>query len=202
MAGMTDIVASRREAVMAIGINRPQKRNALTQEMYALMAAHLSEAEGDDSIRAVIFHGQPDVFTAGNDLEDFAQRPPHDGDTPVFRFLSAVSKATKPLVAAVTGPAVGIGTTLLLHCDLVYAGENTRFAMPFTQLGLVPEFASSYLLPLVAGYQRAAELLLLGEPFDARKAQEAGFVTRIVPDAEAIPTAWPRRWPPKASTSA
>ncbi|HEY2627617.1 MAG TPA: enoyl-CoA hydratase-related protein, partial [Usitatibacter sp.] len=158
--------------------------------MYAAMTALIGEAEGDDSIRAVIFHGTPEVFTAGNDLEDFAQRPPEGQDTPVFRFLHAVSAAQKPLVAAVTGPAVGIGTTLLLHCDLVYAGDNARFAMPFTQLGLVPEFASSYLLPLVAGYQRAAELLLLGEPFDAKKAYEAGFVTRIVPAAEALDTAW------------
>jgi enoyl-CoA hydratase/carnithine racemase len=187
---MTDIVSTRREAVLGIGINRPQKRNALTQDMYAAMTALIAEAEGDDSIRAVIFHGSPEVFTAGNDLEDFAQRPPGGQDTPVFRFLHAVSAAQKPLLAAVNGPAVGIGTTLLLHCDLVYAGDNARFAMPFTQLGLVPEFASSYLLPLVAGYQRAAELLLLGEPFDAKKAYECGFVTRIVPAAEAIDTAW------------
>lgn len=187
---MTEIVATRRDAVLAIGINRPQKRNALSQDMYATMAAHLAEAEGDDSIRAVIFHGLPEAFTSGNDLEDFAQRPPQGNDTPVFRFLTAVSSARKPLVAAVTGPAIGIGTTLLLHCDLVYAGDNARFAMPFTQLGLVPEFASSYLLPLVAGYQRAAELLLLGEPFDAKKAHEAGFVTRVVPAAEVLDTAW------------
>ena len=187
---MNDIVATRRQAVMAIGINRPQKRNALSQAMYDAMTRHLAEAEGDDSIRAVIFHGVPEAFTSGNDLEDFAERPPQGEDTPVFRFLMAVSTAAKPLVAAVTGPAVGIGTTLLLHCDLVYAGDNARFALPFTQLGLVPEFASSYLLPLVAGYQRAAELLLLGEPFDAQKAYEAGFVTRVVPAAEALDTAW------------
>jgi enoyl-CoA hydratase/carnithine racemase len=158
--------------------------------MYAAMTAHVAEAERDESIRAVIFHGLPEAFTAGNDLEDFAQRPPQGQETPVFRFLHTVSAAEKPLVAAVTGPAVGIGTTLLLHCDLVYAGDNARFSMPFVHLGLVPEFASSYLLPLVAGYQRAAELLLLGEPFDAQKAYEAGFVTRVVPAAEALDTAW------------
>src|SRR5690606_37446857 len=108
------------------------------------------------AVRVVLFHGQPEAFTAGNDLEDFLARPPAGEDTPVFRFLRATTAMTKPLVAAVNGPAVGIGTTLLLHCDLVYAGDNARFALPFTGLGLVPEFASSYLLPLVAGYQRAA----------------------------------------------
>jgi len=187
---MTDIVATRRDAVMAIGIDRPQKRNALTQAMYAAMTEHLAQAERDEGVRAVLFHGSPEVFTAGNDLEDFAERPPHREETPVFHFLRAVAAAQKPLVAAVTGPAVGIGTTLLLHCDLVYAADNARFALPFTQLGLVPEFASSYLLPQLAGYQRAAELLLLGETFDAKKAYETGFVTRVVPAAEVFDTAW------------
>lgn len=187
---MSDIVPTRRDAVLAIGIHRPQKRNALTQDMYAAMTTLIAEAEADESIRAVIFHGTPDAFTAGNDLEDFAQRPPGGEDTPVFRFLHAVIAAQKPLVAAVNGPAVGIGTTLLLHCDLVYAADNARFSMPFTHLGLVPEFASSYLLPLVAGYQRAAEMLLLGEPFDAKKAYEAGFITRVLPAAEVLDTAW------------
>ncbi|HLX22659.1 MAG TPA: enoyl-CoA hydratase [Usitatibacter sp.] len=187
---MTDIVATRRDAVLGIGINRPQKRNALTQAMYAAMTEHLAQAERDESVRAVLFHGLADVFTAGNDLEDFAERPPHREETPVFHFLHAVAAAQKPLVAAVTGPAVGIGTTLLFHCDLVYAADNARFALPFVQLGLVPEFASSYLLPLLAGYQRAAELLLLGETFDAKKAYETGFVTRVVPAAEAIDTGW------------
>jgi enoyl-CoA hydratase/carnithine racemase len=187
---MTDIVATRRDAVLGIGINRPQKRNALTQAMYSAMTEHLAGAERDESIRAVLFHGLPDVFTAGNDLEDFADRPPDRVETPVFHFLQAVAAAQKPLVASVTGPAVGIGTTLLFHCDLVYAADNARFALPFTQLGLVPEFASSYLLPLLAGYQRAAELLLLGDPFDAKKACETGFVTRVVPAAETIDTGW------------
>jgi len=187
---MTDILMTRRDAVMGIGINRPAKRNALTQAMYAAMTAHVEEAERDESIHAVVFHGTPEAFTAGNDLEDFAQTPPGDEERPVFRFLRTVSTAQKPLVAAVTGNAVGIGTTLLLHCDLVYAADNARFALPFTRLGLVPEFASSYLLPRIAGYQRAAELLLLGEPFDAKKAQEAGFVTRVLPAAEVLDVAW------------
>ena len=187
---MSDISTSRRGAVLAIAFNRPLKRNALTAEMYGAMAAALTAAESDDSVRVVLFHGSPQAFTAGNDIEDFVQRPPLGEDAPVFRFLTAVAACTRPLVAAVNGPAVGLGTTLLLHCDLVYAGDDARFSMPFTQLGVVPEFASSYLLPLVAGYQRAAELLLLGEPFDANTALAAGFVTRVVPAAQALETAW------------
>ncbi|MGZ5032198.1 MAG: enoyl-CoA hydratase [Usitatibacter sp.] len=185
-----DILTSRRGAVMAIEFNRPARKNALTAAMYQSMAQALRAAEADDSVRVVLFHGQPDVFTSGNDIDDFIQRPPTGEDSPVFRFLEAVCDAAKPLVAAVNGPAVGLGTTLLFHCELVYAGDNARFILPFTSLGLVPEFGSSYLLPLIAGYQRAAELLLLGEPFDARKAYEAGFVTAVVPAAETLDTAW------------
>ena len=187
---MSDIAVTRRGAVLAIGFDRPAKKNALPAALYGAMTAALGEAQADDAVRVVLFHGSDTAFTAGNDLEDFAQRPPHDESAPVFRFLLAVANATRPLVAAVNGPAVGLGTTLLLHCDLVYAGEDARFSMPFTQLGVVPEFGSTYLLPLIAGYQRAAELLLLGEPFDAQRAYEAGFVTRIVPAAQALPTAW------------
>jgi len=185
-----DIVVERRGAIEALGFHRPARRNAITRDMYAALAERITAAEADESVRVILFHGLPDVFTSGNDIEDFMQHAPTGLDAPVFRFLTAVSEAKKPLVAAVTGPAVGIGTTLLLHCEMVFAGDNARFAMPFTQLGLVPEFASSYLLPLVAGYQRAAELLLLGETFDAAKAYEAGFVTRVVPAAEALEAAW------------
>jgi enoyl-CoA hydratase/carnithine racemase len=181
-----DILTHRHDGVMAIEFNRPQKKNALTSDMYVLLAEALREAERDDAIRAVLVHGKPEVFTAGNDLEDFMKRPPQGTDTPVFHFLEAASRATKPLVAAVNGAAVGIGTTLLLHCDLVYAGDDARFSLPFTHLGLVPEFASSYLLPMIAGYHRAAELLLLGEPFDAPAAYAAGFVTRVVPAARTL----------------
>jgi enoyl-CoA hydratase/carnithine racemase len=184
-----DILTARRGAIMTVMFNRPQRRNALTAQMYALLTGALSEADADESVRVVLFHGSPEVFTAGNDLEDFIQRPPVGDDAPVFRFLQAVSTAAKPLVAAVNGPAVGLGTTLLLHCDLVYAGDNARFHLPFINLGLVPEFASSYLLPLIAGYQRAAEMLLLGEPFSPEKAYEAGFVTRVVPAAETLEVA-------------
>ena len=184
-----DILTSREGAVTTIEFNRPQRRNALTAEMYAALADALGAAEADDGVRVVLFRGQPDVFTAGNDLEDFIQRPPTGPDTPVFRFLRAVAHARKPLVAAVNGPAIGLGTTLLFHCELVYAGDNARFQMPFTSLGVVPEFASSYLLPLIAGYQRAAELLLLGEPFDADKAFAAGFVTRVLPAGDTFAVA-------------
>ena len=184
-----DIVASREAGVQRIAFNRPARRNAITAAMYDLLSAALREAEADESIRAIVIHGQDDAFTAGNDLEDFIRQPPLGDDTPVFRFLRVMSAARKPIVAAVNGSAVGIGTTLLLHCDLVYAGDNARFQLPFVGLGLVPEFASSYLLPLVAGYHRAAELLLLGDPFDAAKASECGFVTRVVPAAETLETA-------------
>jgi len=184
------ITITRREAVLAIGFDRAQKKNALTAAMYTAMAEALRQAGGDDAVRVVLFHGSESAFTAGNDLEDFLERPPSGDDAPVFRFLLAVAGFDKPLVAAVNGPAVGLGTTLLLHCDLVYAGDNARFSMPFTQLGLVPEFGSSLLLPMVAGYQRAAEMLLLGEAFDAQAALAAGFVTRVLPVAESLPAAW------------
>jgi enoyl-CoA hydratase/carnithine racemase len=185
-----DIACERRGAILAIGFNRPQKKNALTAAMYQAMAEALVAAEADAGVRVILFHGSPEAFTAGNDLQDFLERPPTGEDTPVFRFLEAVARGTKPLVASVNGFAVGLGTTLLLHCDLVYAGDNARFRLPFTSLGLVPEFGSSYLLPRVAGYQRAAELMLLGEPFDARAAHEAGIVTRILPPAESLEAAW------------
>jgi enoyl-CoA hydratase/carnithine racemase len=184
-----EILVSRDGAVAILEFNRPQRRNALTAEMYSMLVEAVQAAEADDGVRVILFRGKADVFTAGNDLEDFIERPPLGQDSPVFRFLTVVAHATKPLVAAVNGPAIGIGTTLLLHCDLVYAGDNARFQMPFTSLGVVPEFASSYLLPLIAGHQRAAELLLLGEAFGADKALAAGFVTRVVPAAETFEVA-------------
>jgi enoyl-CoA hydratase/carnithine racemase len=187
---MSDILATRRDAVLALGFNRPGKRNAITADMYQALASHIAAAEADEGVRALLFHGLPEVFTSGNDIEDFAERPPMDEGTPVFAFLRAMSEAKKPLLACVTGNAVGIGTTMLLHCEIAVAGDDARFAMPFAQLGLVPEFASSYLLPLAAGYQRAAEMLLLGEAFDAQRALEAGIVTRVVPAARALDEAW------------
>jgi enoyl-CoA hydratase/carnithine racemase len=186
---MTDILVARRGAVLELGFNRPARKNALTHAMYETLAASVRSAEADGAVRAILFHGTPEAFTAGNDIADFIERPPHGEDSPVFRFIVSVLESTKPMVAAVNGPAVGIGTTLLLHCDLVYAGEDARFSLPFTQLGLVPEFASSYVLPLVAGYQRAAEILLLGEAFGAEAALAAGFVNRVVPVADTLATA-------------
>jgi enoyl-CoA hydratase/carnithine racemase len=176
-----DITATRADGILEIAFDRPQKKNALTAAMYAALTQAVRDAEADDEIRVVLFHGNGGSFCAGNDLEDFASRPPADESAPVYQFLQLASRAVKPFVAAVTGSAVGIGTTLLLHCELVYAAEDARFALPFTRLGLVPEFGSSYLMPLMCGYHRAAELLLLAEPFDARKAFEAGFVTRVLP---------------------
>jgi enoyl-CoA hydratase/carnithine racemase len=192
MAAASDpgIVLERRGAVLGIGFDRPGKRNALTAAMYTAMAQPLAAAESDEGVRAIVFHGNPEAFTAGNDLEDFLQRPPQGDDAPVFVFLLAVARGTKPLLAAVNGPAAGLGTTLLLHCDLVFAGDNARFSLPFVQLGLVPEFGSSYLLPLVAGTTRAAALMLLGEPFDAQAARDAGIVTRVLPAAESLEAAW------------
>ena len=169
------------DGILRIGINRPEKRNAINRQMYSDMAEALAHAEHDAAIRVILIHGSADCFTSGNDLRDFAQNPPTGKDSPVFQFLAAISQASKPLVAAVNGPAIGIGTTMLLHCDLVYAGENAQFQTPFVNLGLCPEAASSLLLPQLAGYQRAAEMLLLGQPFGATKAYEAGLVNDIFP---------------------
>ena len=184
-----ELIVARDGGVLEIAFNRPHKKNALTAGMYLEAARTLREAEKDDLVRVVLFRGEGDSFCAGNDLEDFASNPPVEEDAPVFQFLDAASRASKPYVAAVNGVAVGIGTTLLLHCELVYAADDARFALPFTRLGLVPEFASSYLLPLFAGYHRAAELLLLGEPFDTAKADAAGFITRVLPAADVLPAA-------------
>jgi enoyl-CoA hydratase/carnithine racemase len=157
--------------------------------MYAEMAAALDRAASEPAVRVVLIHGHPQVFSSGNDLADFQNPAPAGEDQPVLRFLRAISRAPRPVVAAVNGPAVGIGTTLLLHCDLVYAGESARFQLPFVNLGLVPEAGSSLLIPAGIGHQRAAELLLLGEPFTAAKAQEYGIVTRIVADGVTLDAA-------------
>lgn len=180
-----DILTTRENGVLTIEFNRPQKKNAITTEMYTALADALVAAREDHGIRAVLFVGKPEVFTAGNDLQDFIKHPPTDDDSPVMRFLKEISRAPMPLVAAVCGPAVGVGTTMLLHCDLVYAGENAQFSLPFAQLGLVPEGASSLLLPELIGYQRAAERLLLGEAFGADEALRMGLVSAVLP-ADAV----------------
>ena len=179
-----DIACSNADGVYTIQFNRPSKKNAFTAAMYQAMSEALAEAERDASVRAILFMGNAEAFTAGNDLEDFVNDPPMSPDAPVFRFMQAVTEAAKPLVAAVAGNAVGIGTTLLLHCELVYAADNAKFALPFSRLGLCPEFASSFLLPQLAGYQRAAEALLLGEAFGAEEAYDMGLVNRVLPKDE------------------
>ena len=183
------ILTSLEGPVLRLQINRPEKRNALTLEMYEQMASALEAADRDPKVRVVLIHGQPDAFTSGNDLQDFVQSPPLGEDSPVGRFIAAISTARKPLLAAVAGPAVGIGTTMLLHCDFVYAAENTRFQLPFVNLALLPEAGSSLLLPMQIGYLRAAELLMLGDPFPAAKALQYGLVTEVCSDGPAALTA-------------
>ena len=183
---MSHVIVEAKDRVQRIELARPEKKNALTAAMYAAMADALESAARDPGVRVALVHGARGCFTAGNDLKDFLERPPHGEGSPVFRFLQGIAAFPKPLVAAVSGPAVGIGTTMLLHCDLVYAAPETRFQLPFVPLGLVPEAGSSFLLPTIAGYQRAAELLLLGQPFVAEKALAAGFVTEVVPEDELL----------------
>ncbi len=182
------IITSIDEGVLTIEFDRADRKNAITAAMYQAMADALRAAEGDSAVRVILIRGKEEIFTAGNDLEDFMQRPPTGGEgeeqVPVFQFLYQLSHASKPVVAAVSGAAVGVGTTLLLHCDFVYAAETAKLSMPFAQLGLCPEAASSLLLPRLAGYLRAAEKLMLGEPFGAQEAHQIGLVTRVLPVAE------------------
>ena len=179
-----DILCHTDAGVMTLTINRLAKKNSITASMYTLLADALDAALADGAVRAVVIQGHETIFSAGNDIGDFLDKPPSSSESPVFRFLRGISAFPKPIVAAVCGPAVGIGTTLLLHCDLVYAGDNAAFSMPFVNLGLCPEAASSLLVPQLMGYHRAAEALLLGEPFMAESALEMGLINRIVPPAE------------------
>ena len=171
--------------VMTLTLNRLARKNSITAAMYAVLADALESAKSDAAVRALVIQGHETIFSAGNDIGDFLNQPPSKPDAPVFRFLYGISSFPKPIVAAVCGPAVGVGTTMLLHCDLVYAGDNAAFSMPFVNLGLCPEAASSILAAQLMGYHRAAEALLLGEPFMAEAALEMGLVNRIVPPAEA-----------------
>ena len=182
---MTDILIDTTNGVMTITLNRVDKKNSITADMYASMADALATAEADATVHAVVFQGHETIFSAGNDIGDFLNAKPSTPDAPVFRFLRGIATFPKPLVAAVCGPAVGVGTTLLFHCDLVYAGDNAAFSMPFVNLGLCPEAGSSLLVPQMMGYHRAAEALLLGEPFMAEAAMEVGLVNRVVPPSEA-----------------
>jgi enoyl-CoA hydratase/carnithine racemase len=182
----SDIIVHRSDTTLRIEIARPAKRNALTAAMYAAMADAMAGAEHDDAIRAVIFSGAGQDFCAGNDLTDFVGDPPSGPDAPVFRFIRALAQARKVLIAAVQGRAIGIGTTMLLHCDFVLGEAGTLLQMPFVDLALVPEAGSSLLLPNLLGQRRAAELLLLGERISATQAVEFGLINRIVPDGQAL----------------
>jgi enoyl-CoA hydratase/carnithine racemase len=186
---MSDILVHRENAILTLTFNRLDKKNAITSAMYAALADELERAAGDASVRVAVIQGHEEIFTAGNDLADFLsagpQRANADPDSlPVVRFMKALHGFPKPVVAAVCGPAVGIGTTLLLHCDLIYAGDNAAFSMPFINLGVCPEFGSSDILPALAGYPKAAEKLLLGEPFYADEALDMRLINRVLPPAE------------------
>src|SRR5450830_186491 len=181
---MNDLLIDTSAGVMTITLNRVSKKNALTQAMYTAMADALQQAQADAQVRALVFQGHETIFSAGNDIGDFLHAQAATQDSSAFRFLRVISTFPKPVVAAVCGPAVGIGTTMLFHCDLVYAGDNAAFSMPFVNLGLCPEAASSLLVPQMLGYHRAAEALLLGEPFMAEAALEVGLVNRVVPPTE------------------
>ena len=192
---MSDILLHLESARLTLTINRPERKNALTYEMYQVLVRALEDAQANTDVRVLVIQGQEHIFTAGNDIEDFLAHPPLEEDAPVFRFLKALSLFPKPIVASVCGPAVGIGSSMLLHCDLVVAGDNVAFSLPFVNLGLSPEGASSFLLPQLMGYHRACEALLLGDPFMAEAALEVGFVNKVVVPSEAreAAQAWAKR---------
>ena len=186
---MNDIITERSSSVLRIQLNRPASKNAMTSAMYIALADVFNTAARDDQVRVVLWHGAGDSFCAGNDVGDFVKNPPGAGESPQALLMKALINFDKPIVAAVQGAAIGGGTTMLTHCDFVFAGENAKFQMPFVNLALVPEFGSSFSIPGRAGYLRAAELILTGQFFDARRAAELGLVTRVVPDQELLATA-------------
>jgi enoyl-CoA hydratase/carnithine racemase len=186
---MDEIITERSGSILRVELNRPAKRNAMTSSMYVALADIFNDAGDDERTRAVLWHGAGDSFSAGNDVEDFLRNPPGSGESPQARLMTALIDFDKPLIVAVHGAAIGGGTTMLTHCDFVYAGESAKFQMPFINLAVVPEFGSSYSVPAQIGHIRAAELLLLGLPFDARRAAELGFVTQVVPDQSLLATA-------------
>jgi len=186
---MSDIITERSETILRVQLNRPAAKNAMTSAMYITLAELFDSAAKDDEIRVVLWHGAGDSFCAGNDIGDFIKNPPGSGESPQALLMNALINFDKPIVAAVQGAAIGGGTTMLTHCDFVYAGESAKFQMPFVNLALVPEFGSSCTIPAWAGYLRAAELILTGQSFDARRAAEFGLVTRVVPNQELLATA-------------
>jgi enoyl-CoA hydratase/carnithine racemase len=186
-----EIQTTKSGGILTVEFNRPERKNAITSAMYQAMADTINAAETDAEVRVILISGKPEIFTAGNDLDDFLKTTAlNDGvaftERPVFQFMRALSGTTKPVVAAVSGAAIGIGTTMLMHCDLVYAGDNAKFSVPFSQLGLCPEFGSSMLLPRNAGHARAAEKLMLGEPWGAQEAYDMGLVSKVLPAADVL----------------
>ena len=177
--------------VLRVGLARSEKKNALSLSMYEAFNAAFDQAQREREVKVLLIHGLPQVFTAGNDLEDFLKQP-MDEHSPVLGFLRRLATCEKPLMAAVNGFAVGIGTTLLLHCDLVYAADDAKFALPFVNLGLCPEAGSSWLLPRLVGHAQAAEKLFFGEPFAADEALHMGLVNKVLPPAEVLPYALAR----------
>ena len=183
---MAEIVTERVGSILRVQLNRPTKRNAMTSAMYLSLASIFNEAASDENTRVVLWHGAGDSFCAGNDIEDFLKNPPGPRESPQARLMEALVNFDKPLVAAVHGAAIGGGTTMLTHCDFIYAGESTKFQMPFINLAVVPEFGSSHSVPARIGHLRAAELILLGIPFDARRAAELGLVTQVLSDKDVL----------------
>ncbi len=176
------IKISHERGVQIIELSRPDKKNAFTGAMYHQLREALVAADADQSVSVILLTGAGNAFSAGNDLEDFLNSPPENADAPPFRFLNVLVQVKKPVVAAVNGLAVGIGATMLFHCDLVFAQDSARFSFPFVALGLVPEGASTLLLARLVGHQRASEILLLGDPLSAHEAQATGLVNRVIPD--------------------
>jgi enoyl-CoA hydratase/carnithine racemase len=186
---MSDIVTERSNGILRVQFNRPEKKNAMTGGMYTRLADIFNEANEDEETLVALWHSAGDAFSAGNDVGDFLKNPPGPGESPQAHLMDAFVRFEKPIVVAVQGAAIGGGTTMLTHCDFVYAGESAKFQLPFINLALVPEFGSSYSLPARIGYLRAADLFLLGEPFTAARAAELGLVTRVVPDRDLLATA-------------
>jgi len=186
---MDDIITEQSGSVLRVQLNRPTKKNAMTSSMYATLANVFNNAAKDERTRVVLWHGAGDSFCAGNDIEEFLKNPPGPGDSPQAQLMNALVDFDKPLIAAVHGVAIGGGTTMLTHCDFVYAAESTKFQMPFIDLAVLPEFGSSWSITARIGHVRAAKLILLGAPFDASRAVELGFATHVVPEQKLIATA-------------
>ena len=186
---MDEIITERSASMLRVELNRPAKKNAMTSSMYVTLADVFNDAAKDERVRVVLWHGAGDSFCAGNDIADFLHNPPAPGKFPQARLMDAFIAFEKPIVVAVQGAAIGGGTTMLTHCDFVYAGESAKFQMPFINLALVPEFGTSFSVPARVGRLRAAELIMLGEPFTAARAAELGLVTRVVPDRDLLTTA-------------